>query len=69
MGGGLSSRAPMWPRGRMMVVMETYTHRQAFAPFPPTGTGMERMAELVRGRNKEDWSSHLFIWVGYFWRE
>ena len=37
MGGGLSSRAPMWPRGRMMVVMETYTHRQAFAPFPPTG--------------------------------
>lgn len=53
--------APCGLAERMMVVMETYAHRQAFAPFPPTGTGMERMAELVRGRNKEDWSSRLFI--------
>lgn len=33
------------PRGRtepVMVVMETHTHRRAFAPFPPTRNGIQR---------------------------
>lgn len=53
---------------RMMVVMETYTHRQAFAQFPPTGTGMERMAELVRGRNKRG-LVQLFIHLSWIFLE
>lgn len=48
----------------IMVVIEIHTHRQPFAPFPPTKNGIQdlscllnvkRMAELVRGNNKEDW--------------